>query len=104
MKSQSADEQRHTNQILSQHKHKHNTKLGNEFSLDEQRNNEELKKGEEKKADWKKKKQTHHIPSIRQALAYIINIITWGGFEVFRCEPIKCRNYVKWTIGNVVIG
>ena len=39
--------------MLSQHKHKYNTNLGNEFSLDEQeimRNG----KGGEKKADWKK--------------------------------------------------
>jgi hypothetical protein len=35
MKSQPADEQTHTNQILRQHKYKHNKKLGNEFSLDE---------------------------------------------------------------------
>jgi len=52
MKSLPADHQTHANQNLSQHKYKYNTKLGNEFSLDEQeimRNG----KGGEKKADWK---------------------------------------------------
>jgi hypothetical protein len=57
MKSQPADRQTQTNQILSLHKYKHDTKLGNEFSLDEQ---EIMRKGkgEEKKADWKKNVNT----------------------------------------------
>lgn len=73
MKSQPADEQTHTNQILSQHKYKYNTKLGNEFSLDEQ---EIMRNGKGEKRKQIGKMQTHHIPSIRQALGYIINIIT----------------------------
>jgi hypothetical protein len=74
MKSLPAGEQTHANQNLSKHKYKYNTKLGNEFSLDEQEIMRNGKRGEKGKQIGKT--QTHHLPSIRQAEVYIINIIT----------------------------
>jgi hypothetical protein len=66
MKSQLADEQTHTNQILSQHKYKYNTNLGNEFSLDEQ---EIMRNQKREKRKQIGKMQTHHFSSIRKRLA-----------------------------------
>ena len=80
MKSQPADKRTHTNQILSQHKYKYNTKLGNAFSLDEQRNNEERKRGE-KKADWKKCKHIFDLP-LDKRWAIQPTLSHWG-LEVF---------------------
>jgi hypothetical protein len=47
----------HTNQISSQHKHKYNTELGNEFSLDEKKI---MMRGKGTKGKQIGKMQTHY--------------------------------------------